>query len=544
MLLTGCAAPYQRDDGLMQLVRAGEFGRARERVQARLNAGVGPDDRSFTLERMKLLTLGVDDGVTDATEVNADQVYDLLRTQGLNDDKTVATFFLGESGTRIYKGEPYEQALAYTYVALFDGLMGEWGNVRASAGDSLFLLREFGTSRGDTRRGGSRRSNIESSADIRGADDTPPESLAYNPIQSDFEVGLILKAIAAAHLGEREEAAEAAARLKQVAPRLASLADQIVAGGYNTVLVAAFGTAPRKVGTGPDNVVAAYMPTTASDDNELLVRAAGQALRVPVATDINRLARDVRWRNLEDMRRAKSAIGDALVLGGSAVAVGAKDDEAKLAGLGAVLAGALMKSTSAVDERHNEVFPQRFYVALLSLPAGDAGAIELAIDDKPGSRLVLPAVRGPESNPGLRLAFVRLPLSGAAWTTAGRVQYNNDATPDASGDTLPFVLGGRCVRTPSMSAMESYYRAGLPRSVSLNELIDLYREEGISILGESDDGAAGRHILEGGSWLFTPDPASAGFARLYAREHPPWATRSQLGRDILARMSGGNNLAK
>ena len=115
----------------MQLVRSGEYGRARERVLDQLGAGISRDDRSYTLERMKLLTLGVDDGVTDATEVAADQVYDLLRTQGLNDDKTVATFLFGEGGTRIYKGEPYEQALAYTYVALFDGMMGEWGNVRA-----------------------------------------------------------------------------------------------------------------------------------------------------------------------------------------------------------------------------------------------------------------------------------------------------------------------------------------------------------------------------------------------------------------------------
>jgi hypothetical protein len=381
---------------------------------------------------------------------------------------------------------------------------------------------------------------------VRGADDELPESLAYNPIQSDFEVGLILKAIAAAHLGEREEAAEAAGRLKQVAPRLSSLADQILAGGYNTVLVAAFGTAPRKVGTGPDNVIAAYMPTTASDDSALLVRAAGQEQRVPVATDVNRLARDVRWRNLEDMRRAKSAIGDALVLGGTAVAVGAEDDQAKLAGLGAALAGAIMKATSAVDERHNEVFPQRFYVALLALPAGDSASaatpIELMIDDKPASRVVLPAVRGPGGSSGaegLRLAFVRMPLSSASWASAGRALYNNDATPRAAGDTLPFILGGRCVRTPSMDAMETYYRAGLPRSVSLNELIDLYREEGISILGESDAGTAGRHILEGGTWLFTPDAGSTGFARLYAREHSQWQTRSELGLDILARMSRG-----
>jgi hypothetical protein len=544
-LLGGCAAPYRRDDGVMQLVRSGEYGRARERVLDQLGAGISRDDRSYTLERMKLLTLGVDDGVTDATEVAADQVYDLLRTQGLNDDKTVATFLFGEGGTRIYKGEPYEQALAYTYVALFDGMMGEWGNVRASANDSLFLLRDFTSGGREGARGRGRGGAQETSDDeVRGADSELPESLAYTAIQSDFEMGLILRAAAAVRLGEREDAAEAAGRLKQVAPRLSGLADQIVGGGYDTVLVAAWGTAPRKVGTGPDNVVAAYMPTTQSDESELLVRvggAGGSEQRVPIATDVNRLARDVRWRNLEDMRRAKSAIGDALVVGGAVVASSSKDDGAQLAGLGAILAGAIVKATSGVDERHNEIFPQRMYVALLDLPEGGA-SVDLMIEGKPSSRVILPMVTPDVSDRsqggGLRLALVRMPMSDTSWAASGRVLYNNDVTPGAAGDTLPFVLGGRCVRTPSAAAMESYYRAGLPRSVSLNELIDLYREEGIEVVGESAAGMTGRHILEGGNWLFTPDAGSAGFARLYGREQGAWRLRSGLGSEIVARMSG------
>jgi len=543
-LLGGCAAPYRRDDGVMQLVRSGEYGRARERVLEQLGRGVSREDRSYTLERMKLLTLGVDDGVTDATEVAADQVYDLLRTQGLNDDKTVATFLFGEGGTRIYKGEPYEQALAYTYVALFDGMMGEWGNVRASANDSLFLLRDFTGGGGRERGRGSSGSRARIDDGVQSADSELPESLAYTAIQSDFEMGLILRAVAATRLGEREDAAEAAGRLKQIAPRLAGLADQILVGGYDTVLVAAWGTAPRKVGTGPDNVIAAYMPTTQSDESELLVRVGGvggSEQRVPIATDVNRLARDVRWRNLEDMRRAKSAIGDALVVGGAVVASGSNDDGAQLAGLGAILAGAIVKATSGVDERHNEIFPQRMYVALLDLPDGGA-SVDLMIEGKPSSRVVLPKVAPDASDRsqggGLRLALVRMPMSDTSWAASGRVFYNNDVTRDAAGDTLPYVLGGRCVRTPTPAAMESYYRAGLPRSVSLNELVDLYREEGIEIVGESAAGMTGRHILEGGNWLFTPDAGSAGFARLYGREQGAWRLRSSLGAEIVARMSG------
>jgi hypothetical protein len=42
----------------------------------------------------------------------AARLYDFLRTQGVNADTTLPSFFVGEGSARIWKGEPFEQAMA------------------------------------------------------------------------------------------------------------------------------------------------------------------------------------------------------------------------------------------------------------------------------------------------------------------------------------------------------------------------------------------------------------------------------------------------
>ncbi|MDX2117872.1 MAG: hypothetical protein SFY96_06805 [Planctomycetota bacterium] len=551
LVASGCSA-YQPDAGVVALVAGDEFGRARERVA--LGAKPQPSDRDFILNRMKLLTLAVADGVPEASEAYADRLYDMLRSQGLNVDKTISTFIAGESATRVYKGEPYEQALAYSYVSIFDATQGEWGNARASADDSLFLLRDFSdalhksaardSDTADDRTSPSSQvrerealirasGNRSSGADSLGVD--------YRAVASDFEFGYVMKAIAARSLGENEELRDAVNTLKQVAPALASLADTIATGNYNTVLVCTYGTPPRKTGSGMDNAIAIYPPTTMSDANALLVTAGGRTSQWPVVTDVNRMAADVRWNNLEDMRLAKSYIGTGLVVGGAAVAVSSNDRGAQLAGLGAALAGLAMKATAAVDTRHNETFPQRFYVALLSLPEGDV-PLSVQIEDKPETQVSLPMVQGPRATAPrgtIALHYVRLPMRQVAWAGASGVKYANDATGDLAQPTLPYILGGRCVRVPTPERMAAYYAAGLPRDVTLDQLFDVYREEGIMIVGVSDIGEPQRHVLEGGNWIYTPQTASVGFVRLLCADHPAYIARSAAAQELISRIASG-----
>lgn len=551
------------------LLESGEFGLARDKV--RRTQATNPRDRGFMLDQAKLAALTLADGATPAASATVDALYDLLRQQGVNRDKTVATFLFGEGNTRVWRGEPFEQALAYYTVGLYDAMTGDWGNVRATSENALFAVRDFSQTLNRGRRESTdvgRQTGVDSAAtwdaqsraladrqvliveskqDKRrpsresGADFEPP----YQVVRSDFELGYALKAIAAQQMGEIQQAEEALANLRAVAPRLDGLAGTIAAGRYNTVLIVEYGVGPEKYGAGPDNAIAMFRPRTPSTDAALLVSIAGApSARFPIVTDVNRLALDVRWNNLEDMRLAKSRIGDLLFYGGLVtvgVAGGKNKDDQQLAGLGVSLAGLLLKGTAQVDTRHNEALPQRVYIAPVWIDPDQKGTITLEIEGLPQTRLRVPIVRDGDAREAVAY-YTRLVERPGQWNDSGAVIYANDATGplrDAQGrisPTLPYLLGGRCVRTPSPELIFEYRQAGLPVDVSIDDLRNIYREEGI-VIGDWDVSTAlGKHVLEGGNALFTPSAGSTGFARLLGATHKPYVPRSRALRDLVARL--------
>jgi hypothetical protein len=353
---------------------------------------------------------------------------------------------------------------------------------------------------------------------------------SYTLAASDFELGYVLKALAARQLG-LGELEESLASLERVAPRLGGLAQAIREGRYNAAFVVEYGLAAEKIATGPDGVIASFRALTASSDAVLSARVDGaDAGSVPVTTDLNRLARDLRWNSLEDLRRAKSAIGTGLLVGGAIVATASDRKEAQIAGLAMMLAGALAKASAGADTRYVEVFPQRVYVipVMLGGAGGERSTVELQVEGRPESRLVLTGVPAPDAGK-VAVHAVRLPTRGAGgWATSGRVAYSNDETGgvDDVGADLPWILGGRCIRTPTYDVLAAYQRAGNLRGLTLDDLMDLYRAEGIEIAGLSTKGEIGRHILEGGNWLYTPRAGSTGFARLMGQDHPAYVPKS------------------
>lgn len=572
MLLLGGCAGYKPDQQVMKLTKECRFGEARERIDKQ--SPPSPKDRDFTLHRMRRLAEGVADGCVQSSEPDADRVYDFLRTQGVNADKTIATFFVGEGNARIYKGEPYEQAVAYTLIAASDAMQGEWGNAYASAQNSLFLLRDFsdamrertkndkpaaenGTAtqseadrqlaereallRASAEAEQERKNAKDSKNDQAAKDQTQDDALGvdYRAVASDFEVGYLLRAVAARQSGQRENAVEAINILRQVAPHLAGLGDEVVSGKYDTVLLVAYGLAPRKSQAGMDGVYAVYPPHTPSDQRVLRVRAGTNERAFPVATDVNRLAEDVKWNNLEDLRVAKSYVGTGLLAAGAATtAVGAgNSNEAVIAGLAMMAAGALLKSSAGADTRHVEVFPQRFYVALLNAPQD--GRVQLEIDGDATTRLTLTGLS--PSRKGGQFRYVVLPMTQGVgtWANSGQVLYANDVQPKlANGPTLPYILGGRCVATPTPDRMSDYYAAGLPRDVTLDQIVEMYNAEGI-VIADMDPALPGKHLLEGGKWLYTPVGGTTGYARIYGQEHPAYQPTSSLVNELRLRLTSG-----
>ncbi|MCL4742765.1 MAG: hypothetical protein KJZ54_11260 [Phycisphaerales bacterium] len=536
-LAAGCAS-YRPDASVMSDVARGRYGDARGRIAATMPSS--RSDPGYLLARTKAGIVALADGLPEVAEPHLDEVYDLLRTQGLNADRTVPSVVVHE-GVRIWKGEPFEQAMGYAYVAVRDMVMADWGNARAAAQDSLFLLRDFGRDAGGESLTPVLLAERAAQRDRDGGDYL---STGYTAAESDFALGYLLAGVANRMLGRPEEAGEHFAKASAVAPRLASLASALEHGDYDTLLVVDAGLGPEKIATGRDGVVAAFVPRERGTAGGLVVSRGGSAsTELPAVCDLNEMARDHRWNNLEDVRRVKSLLGSGLMVAGAAVAIGSDDTEAQLAGLGMLLAGLAVRAGSKADTRHNELLPR--FVYLVPIRGAD-GPVTVQVAGRPGTRLTLAGLPAPARG-GLTVRYARLAAdpygtgNAPAWAVSGRVLYANDETGGLDSPTLPFILGGRCVRTPTPDLLAEYQRAGLPGDVSFGRLMELYRLEGLEPLPGAERRRARGHVLEGGRTVFTPQSGTAGFARLFGQEHPAYQPRSREVRELAARIraSGG-----
>jgi len=520
---------------MMAEADAGAYAGARVELQSRVTDD--PSDRAYLLDRLRLLILTLADGQPAQAEEVANQTFRLLRTQGLNADRTAAAVVLNE-GVKIWKGEPFEQALGFTYIAMQKAELGQWDNARAAANASLFLLKSFG----ENERGEemstvelARRAAEEDARRGEGAGDQYINK-GYTPVKTNFVLGYLINGLANKAIGRDDEAADNFHEAEVVRDYLKPLAEALDTGTYNTVFVVDYGRGPRKIATGPDNAFARYVETWPSGLEPLTVGVDGGSVVIseaPPVQDLNRMAMSLMWNNLEDVRTAKSAIGSGMLIGGLAVAGASRDNEAQLAGLGVALAGLLMKATSHADTRHAEFLPQRVYVMPVNITAPDA-TVTLEVAGDGNSRMVLAGIDPPA--PGkIQLRYVKLPAAGGgAWARSGRVMYGNDeyAGP-VDGDALPYVLGGRDVSLPGPKVMRRYQAAGWLRDMTFNDLENLYREEGIALSVEDAKGRSRAHVLEGGDSLVPPLPGTAGYARLFGQTHGPYVPRSKGLREFL-----------
>lgn len=550
VLLVGCASRDRVDRRIEAAALAGDYGTAREALQKDL--ATDPSDKSYLLDRLRLLILTLADGQPDAAEIPANELYALLRTQGLNADRTVSSAVFNER-VKIWKGEPFEQALAYTYIGLQKAMRGEWDNARAAAQSSLFLLRDFG----DNERGGKMTAEdlarMAAQAEAAGKNPDAVIDRGYAPVGTNYTLGFLLNGIANQALGRDDEANDNFAQARRIDPALDGVCGVLERGEYNTILVVDHGRGPVKQAYGTDNALARFVPITPEPREGLRVTTitpAGVASatldRVPQALDVNPMASDLMWNSLEGVREAKSVLGSLMVVGGVVVATApqGRDEshEARrnraLIGAGVAILGAILKASSSADTRHCEFFPQGVYVVPLRVDV-PSSTVDLLLG---GTRMELAGLSPPtDGKPVLR--YVRLlaqPTWGGNTTgTPGVIVYANDRYPwRVPGDDLPYIFGGKCVRTPSAEVMAQYHAAGNLTWMTSTDLANLYREEGIAFTIEDQKGTSRRHILEGGDSLVCPLTGTTGYQRLFATLHGPYHPKSDALKAAIERQLG------
>ena len=538
-LLGGCSSINPMTRTPESLLVQGELDIARSMLKEQVRARGTDDNRILDQARLAILTLA--DGYPAGAAIQFEDVYALLRQQGLNRNRGAAAALLNED-VKVWKGEPFEQSAILLYMGFAYASLGEWDNARAAADNALFFLQDFrpdlDVDPDDMRRG------VSAAEVMRAEVQAAARGLEDNPIAYDARVGAatLLHAVASQQLGRPDEADDFFARTLQIVPESAAVVERIRAAEYDTLLIVGAGLGPQKVGVGPSRSELAYVARTpgagrdpASAPPPLAFRVADQPFsRVPALTDVNALTRTYVWNPLGDFREGKASLGRTLsdvgLIGGVASAGGrnrsARDPILGIAA-GLFLVGQALQAGAHVDARYLDVLPQAWYFVPVTLPtpaAGDAAippTVELQVDGRPGTRLVLtgfdggPAdAIGPEGPTVRYVQLVSRPQSPPAWATFGQPTIGNPVTGAVSRSPFPYVFGGDDARPPTEAALRDYQRAGNLLDLTRVELANSYRDEGLTWDLESTAGLPGLHVLQGGRSLLWPLGGTTGFARL------------------------------
>lgn len=475
----------------------------------------GKENGQTILNNTRLGMASLADGDAHEAERALGKSFELLSTAGLNKDKTVAAVFDHES-VKIWKGEPFEQALTYYEVSALYAVMGDWENARAAAANALFRLTDFG---GDQSAENKKKDTTKS----KNAEPPAP----YTAVDTNFALGFIMQGIGAQLSGGTgsDDLFNAAVKINS---DLQPLTDKIRQRQFNTLLIVDYGKGPTKIAYGDDQQLVRFEPQDQNSGPLIVTINDKEIVRQNSVCDVNQMAVDLRWNDLEEVRKTKSAIGSALLVGGAvATGVGAHNNNGAvaLAGVGAMALGLLTKAGAKGDTRYCEFMPASVYIAPINLDKPRDLHISIAGD--PFSNVTLFAV-APGTQRVPRTIYLRILGPGSPcpdWLARRRPIYGNDSIGVGQND-FPYILGGHDVCTPSQEVLEAYQRNGYLQGATLSDLRAMYDAEDIHI-GDAE----ANHILERGDALFTPLEHSMGYKRLMFGKHDRYQPKSDLVRN-------------
>lgn len=345
-MLPGCASDHATRVAVSEFARA-DFASAA--VGFRPGAERRPFDEDSVLNNARLGMAALAAGDINTSVQSLGTAYKLLESGGVNDESRIFAATVLHEGVRVYKGEPFEQALTYTALATANALRNDWENVRVCARAATRRLADF------------------EAADPGAKDRFRREGVKL--VESTYALGYLLEGIANTVLGEHDEALDRAVALNG---SLRPVVDAVKAKRFNAILIIDWGRGPRKESYGDDNARTRWVARDAPAGDMRLTISGAPTVSLRAAADVNAMSADYRWNNLEDARTFKSGLGTVLVVGGATTAVASEDKGAQIAGLAAAGAGLLMKLLSSADTRHNELIPSEVFVASLELPAQGA----------------------------------------------------------------------------------------------------------------------------------------------------------------------------
>ncbi|GIW75082.1 MAG: hypothetical protein KatS3mg104_0145 [Phycisphaerae bacterium] len=328
----------------------GDFARAMQKLQNLAQT----TDENYVLNNLRLGSVALTSYELNESENAFLRAWEVINAGGVNSGaRSVAAVWIDEK-LKIWKGEPYERALASFYLGLVYYIQRDYNNARAAFENALFKLRDYA--------------------------DPEKKSNDYTEQESTFVLAHLMLGRTYLRLGRDDLARESFEKARQLQPRLARLAEPSVHTDSNVLLVVDFGYGPKKV-TDYDGTIVGFAPTPESAGRLPTPRVIVDGQDYPLGSlgeptiDTLVMALDRRWQSIDTIRTVKTTVGTGLIAAGAGYGVykGAKgnfdvQDAAIVAGL--IATGAILKATSQADTRQWEMVPRTVYLLPLRLPPG------------------------------------------------------------------------------------------------------------------------------------------------------------------------------
>lgn len=257
-------------------------------------------------------------------------------------------------GIKVWKGEPFERAMAHYYLGMVNLIKNDYSNARAAFQNSIFNLAAY---EGDK-----------------------PDAKNAKPVQSDFALGYFGLGLCYLREGKAEHADANFKLAVKYQPSLSPLVAEISKPTTNTLLFVDYGQGPRRHAKGWYNEESAFYPTPAEAGaipQANLFIDGKQTATVTMRTwtvDTLLMAQQQKWQDIDTIRKVKAAVGTGAMAAGAGVAAyGAHrgDTGTALAGLGIMAVGAALAASSQADIRYWEMLPRAVYIMPASLPPGE-----------------------------------------------------------------------------------------------------------------------------------------------------------------------------
>jgi tetratricopeptide (TPR) repeat protein len=345
MVMAGCA-PVARSPKVERALSdyfVGNIASAKERLIPLANK----TDEDYVLNNLRLGSVALTDYDLELAETAFYRAYEVINSVKVNDPARSAAAALVAEKLRVWKGEPFERAMANFYLGLVYYMQHDYANARAAFENSLFKLRDYGE--------GKLRED------------------QYREQESNFTIAYVMLGRCWQKLGDEDKANDAFQRAAELRPNLRGLADPRAHEQSNVLLVVDFGTGPEKVTRETYSLVGfAPAPHEVGPIPPPRVTVNGSAVDLrgfdapPI--DLLAMAQDRRWQSIDTIRITKDVVGTGLIAAGAYQGMRRKPDYSSAAAL--IVAGALLKASSTADIRHWETLPRTTFILPLRLPPG------------------------------------------------------------------------------------------------------------------------------------------------------------------------------